>query len=117
MIVRDFNRANEGAALIGGKLDLAVVKLPGFALTTNVVFGNGAVNAATRQPLSTNNEYDFTLDYLFANSSSGWPDWLQPLWLRGRAALVDQYLNGALTKVTDYRVILNYEWKFGGTGK
>lgn len=117
MIVKDFDRANEGAALIGTKVDLAVVKLPGFALTTNVVLGNGAIDATTRQPLSTNNEYDFTLDYLFANSVHDWPDWLKPLWIRGRAALVDQYQNGGLTKITDYRVILNYEWKFGGKAK
>jgi hypothetical protein len=114
MIVKDFDRANEGAFLVGGKLDLALVHLPGFALTTNVVFGNGAINSATGAPLSTNNEYDFTLDYLFANSAIDWPQWLRPLWLRGRAALLDQYQNGSLTTVRDYRVILNYEWKFGG---
>ncbi len=116
MIVKDFDRANEGAALIGAKLDLAVVKMPGFALTTNLVFGNGAINAATGAPLSTNNEYDFTLDYLVANSVLDWPDWARPLWLRGRAALVDQYQNGTLTTIRDYRVILNYEWKFGANG-
>jgi hypothetical protein len=114
MIVKDFNRANEGAAVVGIKFDLAAVKLPAFALTTNVAFGNGALDAATRAPLSTNNEYDFTLDYLFANSAVDWPKWLRPLWIRGRAALVDQYQNGALTTIRDYRVILNYEWKFGG---
>ena len=116
MIVKDFDRANEGAALIGTKLDLAVVKMPGFALTTNFVFGNGAINATTGAPLSTTNEYDFTLDYLVANSVLDWPDWMRPLWVRGRAALVDQYQNGALTTIRDYRVILNYEWKFGANG-
>lgn len=116
MIVKDFDRANEGAALVGAKLDLAVVKMPGFALTTNLVFGNGAINATTGAALSTNNEYDFTLDYLVANSVLDWPDWARPLWLRGRAALVDQYQNGALTTIRDYRVILNYEWKFGANG-
>ncbi len=116
MIVKDFNRANEGAALIGMKLDLAVVKMPGFALTTNVVFGNGAIEALKGTPLSTNNEYDFTLDYLVANSVLDWPDWLRPLWLRGRVGLLDQYQGGALTTIRDYRVILNYEWKFGANG-
>jgi hypothetical protein len=100
--------------VVGIKFDLAAVKLPAFALTTNVAFGNGALDAATGAPLSTNNEYDFTLDYLFANSAVDWPKWLRPLWIRGRAALVDQYQNGALTTVRDYRVILNYEWRFGG---
>lgn len=117
MLLRDFNRANEGAFVIGTKLDLAVVKLPGFALTTNFTFGNGAINAATGAPLSTNNEYDFTLDYLFANSALDWPKWLRPLWIRGRIGMLDQFQNGSLSTIRDYRVIANYEWKFGGKGR
>ena len=118
MIVRDFNRANEGAFLIGATFDLAFLKAPGFAFSTNAVFGNGAINANTGATLSRNNEYDFTLDYLFANSAISWPDWMRPLWIRARAALVDQFeSNGGFTTVRDYRVILNYEWKFGGKGR
>lgn len=114
MIVKDFDRANEGAALVGATLDLGLIKAPGFAFTTNAVFGNGAINAVTGALLPINNEYDFTLDYLFANSALNWPDWMRPFWLRGRIALVDQFLNGSYTSIRDYRVILNYEWKFGG---
>lgn len=54
------------------------------------------------------------LGYLFANSAVNWPDWMRPLWIRTRAALVDQYLGGSYTTIRDYCVILNYEWKFGG---
>ncbi len=115
MIVHNFNRANEGAALIGGTLDFAFLKAPGFAFTTNVVFGNGAMNALTGTPLARHNEYDFTLDYLFANSALPWPDAMRPLWIRARAALLDQFEpGGGYNSVRDYRVILNYEWKFGG---
>jgi hypothetical protein len=32
MIVKDFDRANEGAFLFGAKLDLSIVDVPGFAL-------------------------------------------------------------------------------------
>jgi hypothetical protein len=39
---------------------------------------------------------------------------MRPLWIRARAGLLDQFLNGSVTTVRDYRVILNYEWKFGG---
>ena len=31
--------------------------------------------------------------------------------------MVDQWLNGAITTMRDYRVILNYEWKFGSNQK
>jgi hypothetical protein len=114
MLLRDFNRANEGAFMVGTKIDFSLIKLPGFALSTNFAFGNGAINAATGAALSTNNEYDFTLDYLFANSVLDWPTWMRPLWIRGRMGMLDQVQNGALTTIRDYRVIVNYEIKFGG---
>ena len=117
MLLRDFNRANEGAFLIGTKFDLAAITLPGFALSTNFVFGNGAITAGTGVPLSTNNEYDFTLDYLFANSRLDWPEWLRPLWIRGRIGMLDQFQNGSYSSIRDYRVIANYEVKFGGKGR
>lgn len=117
MLLRDFNRANEGAFMVGTKIDMAAVKLPGFALSTNFTFGNGAINATTGAPLSTNSEYDFTLDYLFANSALDWPEWLRPLWLRGRIGMLDQFQNGTLSTIRDYRVIANYEIKFGGKGR
>ncbi len=66
MLLRDFNRANEGAFLVGTKFDLAAISLPGFALSTNFAFGNGAITAGTGVPLSTNNEYDFTLRLSFS---------------------------------------------------
>ena len=115
MIIHNYNRANEGAFLAGATLDFAFLKAPGFALSTNVVFGNGAMNAVTGQPLARHNEYDFTLDYLFANSLLPWPEAMRPLWIRARAALLDQFEpGGGFSTVRDYRVILNYEWKFGG---
>ncbi len=115
MIVHNFNRANEGAFLAGATIDFGFLKAPGFALSTNIVFGNGAMNALTGRPLARHNEYDFTLDYLFANSALPWPDVLRPLWIRARAGLLDQFEpGGGFSTVRDYRVILNYEWKFGG---
>ena len=118
MIVHNFNRANEGAFLVGATVDFSFLKAPGFALSTNVVFGNGAMNAVTGTPLARHNEYDFTLDYLFANSALPWPEAMRPLWIRARAALLDQFEpGGRFSTVRDYRVILNYEWKFGGKKK
>ena len=52
-------------------------------------------------------EYDLTLDYRFAAKT--WPAWAQPFWIRGRAAYVDQRSDG---NIQDYRIIVNYEWKF-----
>jgi len=38
-----------------------------------------------------------------------WPSWAQLSWLRGRAANVDMGSDGDLQ---DYRIIINYDWKF-----
>ena len=49
-----------------------------------------------------------TLDYRF--TAERWPGWLRPLWLRGRAAIVEQSLSGTDSRITDYRIIVNYPW-------
>jgi hypothetical protein len=74
--------------------------------------GDNAINPANGAPLSRNNEYDLDLIYQVASKSA--PDWLKPLQLRARAAYVDQFLNGTLTSLEEYRLILNYELRFKG---
>ncbi len=46
-----------------------------------------------------------TVDYRF--TAARWPEWARPLWLRARAAYVDQ---GAAGETNDYRIIINYPW-------
>jgi hypothetical protein len=50
-------------------------------------------------------EYDMTVDWRF--TAPQWPAWTKPLWVRLRAAYVDQ---GSAGNTTDYRVIINYPW-------
>lgn len=111
-ITLDFDRANERAWQVGLTYDFAGIGLPGLSFLFSATFGNGAIDATTGAPLSNNNEYDFDLMYRVASKEA--PDWLQPLQLRGRMGLVDQNLNGVTTTINDYRLILNYEVKFGG---
>ena len=73
-------------------------------------FRGGKMSLMQATALSTNTEYDFTLDYRF--TANYWPDYLAPLWLRARAVLVDQRLGSFTSLTTDYRVILNYQWVF-----
>lgn len=112
MIVKDFNRANEGAFLVGAAVDFAPINLPGMSFTTNLVFGNDAIDPATGAPASRINEYDFTLDYRF--TASYWPEALRPLWLRARYAYVDEkppaITPGPTKRTDDFRIIANYEW-------
>lgn len=103
MIVKSFNRAGEKALLVGGTYDFAQQGLSGLVLNANIVFGRDAIDPGTGAALSNNTEYDMTLDYRF--SAARWPAWARPLWLRVRAAHVDQ---GAAGDIDDYRIIVNY---------
>lgn len=111
-ITKDFDRANERAFQIGGMFDFAGVKAPGLTLKANGTFGSNAINAATGANLPNNTEYDLDLEYRL--TANAWPDWLEPLQLRGRVALIDTSLNNVTTKTSEFRVIVNYEVKFGG---
>ena len=105
MIYQDFNQAGQKAVLLGGSYDFAGVAVPGLVLNGAVVFGRDQITASTGAPLPDLTEYDLTLDYRFTAKS--WPEWLQPLWIRGRAAYLDQSAAG---HTTDFRIIVNYPW-------
>lgn len=107
MIVKSFNLANMKAWLLGGTYDFGAQGVPGFMLNANLVYGYDAINPSTRAAQPNWTEYDLTLDYRF--SDKRWPEWARPFWIRGRAAYVDMRSDG---DIQDYRIIVNYEWKF-----
>lgn len=111
-ITKDFDRAGERAWQVGATFDFAGLALPGLSFIGSATLGDNAIDAATRAPLARINEYDFDLIYQVADKAA--PGWLKPLQLRGRAAFVDQFHNGAMTSITEYRLILNYELSFKG---
>ena len=107
MIVKSFNLANMKAWLLGGTYDFAAQGVPGFVVNAAAVYGWDAINASSGVAQPDWTEYDLTLDYRF--SDKRWPDWARPFWIRGRAAYVDMRSAG---DIQDYRIIVNYEWKF-----
>ena len=107
MIVKSFNQAGMKAWLLGGNYDFAAQNVPGLALNAAIVWGYDAINAATGAAQPNWTEYDLTLDYRF--TSTQWPEWARPFWIRGRAAYVDMRSDG---NIQDYRIIVNYDWKF-----
>jgi outer membrane porin, OprD family len=107
MIVKSFNQAGMKAWLLSGTYDFAEQNLPGLALNAAAVYGWDAINASTGAAQPNWTEYDLTLDYRF--SAKQWPEWARPFWIRARAAYVDMRSDG---DIQDYRVIVNYEWKF-----
>lgn len=117
MMIRQFHRANESAFTTSARIDFAAINLPGLSFVANITLGSGAIDPVTRQPLSTDREYDFTLDFLFADSALAFPDWLRPVWIRARSATLNQIQDGIVSTIRDFRVIVNYEWKFSGKGR
>ena len=107
MIVKSFNEAGQKAWLLGGNYDFAAHGLSGLALNAAIVYGWDAINASTGAAQPNWTEYDLTLDYRF--TSKQWPEWARPFWIRGRAAYVDMRSAG---NIEDYRIIVNYEWRF-----
>lgn len=107
MIVKSFNLANMKAWLLGGSYDFAAQGVPGFAVNAAVVYGYDAIDPGSGAAQPDWTEYDLTLDYRF--SDKRWPEWARPFWIRGRAAYVDMRSAG---DIQDYRIIVNYEWRF-----
>jgi hypothetical protein len=115
MIVKDFNRANEQALLLGASFDFATVGAEGLvftaAMATDLEIGENA--AGKDQDEWT--EYDFTADYRLS-ALAGDLEWLAPLWLRARYALVEvDDTDGTDFQIDDFRIILNYELQFTGS--
>ena len=107
MIVKAFDLAGQKAWLLGGTYDFAAHDLPGLLLNAAIVYGSDAINATNGAALPNWTEYDLTLDYRFSHKRR--PEWARPFWVRARAAHVDMRRDG---EIDDYRLIVNYEWKF-----
>ena len=104
MIDQDFDRADEKAWLIGAAYDFSKLLTPGLSANVNLAWGVDAINPSTRKPAPNQTEYDFTADYRLPK---GAPAFLQGVWFRARAAIVDQ--QDAKTLGYQFRLILNWE--------
>lgn len=115
MIVKDFNRTEEQALLLGASFDFAQVGLEGLVFTAAAAFDMSVGQSTSGEDLPEWNEYDFTADYRFT-SLDGDLAWLAPLWLRARYAHVDsENADGTGDQLDDFRIIVNYEMQFNGS--
>ncbi len=102
LMIKSFNRADEDAWLIGASYDFARIGAPGLSSFVNYAQGNTPDSGSNASP--DQREFDITVDYRFQS------DALKGLWLRARAAFVDQENDVAgASDVNDIRVILNYD--------
>ncbi len=100
LMVKDFDRADEDAWLIGFSYDFSSLGLDGLSSFFNYANGNTPESGAAASP--DQEEFDLTIDYRFKK------DFLKGLWLRMRGAYLNQDGPDAVD-VKDFRVIVNYE--------
>jgi hypothetical protein len=101
-MLQSFNRAKEDGWLLGLSYDFSRVGLPGLSGFLNYADGDTPDGGPFASP--DQSEFDITIDYRFQSRA------LKGLWLRARAATLDQDddVVGA-NDIDDYRIILNYE--------
>ncbi|HKL54268.1 MAG TPA: OprD family outer membrane porin [Wenzhouxiangellaceae bacterium] len=102
VIVEDFDRAGEDAWLLGFSYDFSRIGPGDLSLFANVVSGDTPDTGSSASPDET--EYDLTVDYRFQEQ------WAERLWVRLRAAYIDQDEAVGGNDFFDFRIILNYEF-------
>ena len=101
VIVEDFDRAGEDAWLVGITHSFGQVGVGKLSMFANIVNGNTPDNGRSASPDQV--EYDLTMDYRMNQK------WSDRLWLRVRAAYVDQDEALGGNDFLDFRIIINYD--------
>jgi hypothetical protein len=101
LIVKKFNRAEERCWVAGVSYDFNRVGLKGVSGFVNYARGHTPDSGSNASP--DQDELNLTLDYRPREGL------LEGLWLRARAAFVDQWGSGA-EDITEFQLILNYDF-------
>jgi len=102
VIVEDFDRAGEDAWMVGGNYNFERVGPGELSMFANVVSGNTPDSGPAASPDET--EYDLTADYRIKEGFA------KNLWLRMRAAYIDQDEAGGGDDFLDFRIIVNWDF-------
>ena len=100
LMLRDFDRADEDAWLVGFSYNLKFLGLDGLSFFTNYARGNTPDTGLNTSP--DQEEIDITVDYRFMSN------FLKGLWLRVRGAYLHQDGPDGID-ITEFRAIINYE--------
>ena len=101
LMIKDFDRADEDAWLVGLSSDFRYFGEHGFSGFINYARGDTPDRGSNASP--DQSEFDVTLDY------KPEPENLKGLWFRLRGALVDQDGSGG-TDLNDIRFVVNYDF-------
>jgi hypothetical protein len=102
LMIKDFNRADETAWLIGLSYDFSRVGIEGLSGFANYANGNTPESGPNASP--DQEELDLTLDYRIREG------FMQGFWLRLRGATLNQSGPGA-QDVNEIRIVLNYDFE------
>ena len=102
VMVEDFDRAGEDAWMIGGNYDLGRLGPGELSMFANVVTGSTPDSGPNASPDET--EYDLTADYRIKEGPA------RNLWLRVRAALIDQDEAFGGDDLFDFRIVVNWDF-------
>ena len=102
VIVDDFDRAGEDAFMVGISHDFKRVGVGDLSMFANIVHGDTPDTGPNASPDET--EYDLTFDYKIKEG------WAKKLWIRVRAAYIDQEEATGGDDFFDFRIILNYDF-------
>jgi outer membrane porin, OprD family len=102
VIVEDFDRASEDAWMVGGNYNFQRVDPGELSLFANIVTGDTPDTGPVASPDET--EYDLTMDYRIKEGSA------KNLWVRLRAAFIDQDESVGGDDFLDLRLIVNWDF-------
>ncbi|MBT1442930.1 OprD family outer membrane porin [Shewanella sp. JM162201] len=103
VIVDDFDRAGEDAYMLGFSMNFGRVGPGDMSAFANIVHGDTPETGPAASADET--EYDLTLDWRLKEG------WSERIWLRARAAYIDQDNNFASADdFLDFRIIVNYDF-------
>ena len=101
-MIKDFDRADEDAWLVGGSYDFSRWGMHGLSGFVKYVWGDTPESGASASP--DQEELDLTLDYRITKGR------FDGLWFRFRMAFLDQDEGFAESQdIEDIRVIVNYD--------
>jgi hypothetical protein len=117
LMIKSFNRADEDAWLVGASYDFTRIGAPGLSSFINYAQGSTPDSGSNASP--DQREFDITVDYRIQSDQREFDitvdyriqsEILKGLWLRARAAFVDQDDDVAgASDVDDIRFIINYD--------
>jgi predicted porin len=102
VIVEDFDRAGEDAWMIGGNYNFGRLGPGELSTFGNIVTGDTPDSGPTASPDET--EYDLTADYRIKEGVA------KNLWIRVRAAYIDQDEREGGDDFLDFRIIVNWDF-------